>query len=159
MLELTFSLTSAVEVFVAHSGPKMSYTDKSLGDEFNMTSHSLLFERGIIDQDLTVYDWQGIPAFFKTNEKSPIPYDIFAASFFLLTRYEESSLKLKTSSEFFDPSQSLAFKEGFLDMPLVDLWVFKLYGIMSAHFTEIQPYKKKVCEKAVSYTHLRAHET
>ena len=147
MLELTFSLTSAVEVFVAHSGPKMSYTDKSLGDEFNMTSHSLLFERGIIDQDLTVYDWQGIPAFYKTNDKSPIPYDIFAASFFLLSRYEESSLKLKTSSEFFDPSQSLAFKEGFLDMPLVDLWVFKLYGIMSACFTEIQPYKKKVCEK------------
>jgi hypothetical protein len=82
MLELTFSLTSAVEVFVAHSGPKMSYTDKPLGNEFNMTSHSLLFERGIIDQDLTVYDWQGIPAFYKTNEKSPIPYDIFAASFF-----------------------------------------------------------------------------
>ena len=69
MLELTVSFTSAVEVFVAHSGPKMSYTDKSLGDEFNMTSHSLLFERGIIDQDLTVYDWQGIPAFYKTNDK------------------------------------------------------------------------------------------
>ena len=82
MLELTVSFTSAVEVFVAHSGPKMSYTYKPLGDEFNMTSHSLLFERGIIDQDLTVYDWQGIPAFYKTNEKSPIPYDIFAASFF-----------------------------------------------------------------------------
>ena len=57
-----------------------------------------------------------IPAFFKTDDNGPIPYDIFAASFFLLSRYEELIPKIKTTNEFFDSTQSLAFKEGFLEM-------------------------------------------
>ncbi len=147
MLDLSVSFSTAVEVFVAHSGPKMSYANRSLGNEFNITSHSLLFERGVIDQDITIYDWEGIPAFFKTDDNAPIPYDIFAASFFLLSRYEESIPKIKTTNEFFDSTQSLAFKEGFLEMPLIDIWVLKLHKIMSTFFTEIEPYKKKYYKK------------
>ena len=147
MLDLSVSFSTAVEVFVAHSGPKMSYASRSLGNEFNITSHSLLFERGVIDQDITIYDWEGIPAFFKTDDNGSIPYDIFAASFFLLSRYEESIPKIKTTNEFFDSTQSLAFKEGFLEMPLIDIWVLKLHKIMSAFFTEIEPYKKKYSKK------------
>mgnify|MGYP001338653491 FL=1 len=147
MLDLSVSFSTAVEVFVAHSGPKISYASRSLGNEFNITSHSLLFERGVIDQDITIYDWEGIPAFFKTDTNGLIPYDIFAASFFLLSRYEESIPKIKTINEFFDSTQSLAFKEGFLEMPLVDIWVLKLHKIMSAFFTEIKPYKKKYSKK------------
>ena len=137
MLDLSVTFSTAVEVFVAHPGPKMSYASKSLGDKFNITSHSLLFERGVIDQDITVYDWEGIPAFFKTDDNCPIPYDIFAASFFLLSRYEESIHKIKKTNELFDSTQSLAFEEGFLEIPLVDIWVFRLHKIMTSYFAEI----------------------
>ena len=147
MLDLSVTFSTAVEVFVAHPGPKMSYTSKSLGDKFNITSHSLLFERGVIDRDITVYDWEGIPAFFKTDDNSPIPYDIFAASFFLLSRYEESIHKIKKTNELFDSTQSLAFEEGFLEIPLVDIWVFRLHKIMASFFAEIEPYKKKSPKK------------
>ena len=147
MLDLSVSFSTTVKVFVAHSGPKMSYATRSLGNEFNITSHSLLFERGVIDQDLTIHDWEGIPAFFKTDDNGPIPYDIFAASFFLLSRYEELIPKIKTTNEFFDSTQSLAFKEGFLEIPLIDIWVLKLHKIISEFFTEIEPYKKKYSKK------------
>jgi len=147
MLDLSVSFSTTVKVFVAHSGPKMSYATRSLGNEFNITSHSLLFERGVIDQDITIYDWEGIPAFFKTDDNGPIPYDIFAASFFLLSRYEELIPKIKTTNEFFDSTQSLAFKEGFLEIPLIDIWVLKLHKIISEYFTEIEPYKKKYSKK------------
>ena len=147
MLEIPVRFTSAVEAFVAHSGPKMSYTTKPLGDEFFVSSHPLLFERGIVDHDLSIHDWEGTPAFFKTIEASKVPYDIFAASFYLLTRYEESVPALKTRTELFGPSQSIAMKGGFLEVPVVDLWIFKMHQIMSANFAEIEPYKKKASKK------------
>ena len=45
MLKINFDLTSKVEIFVAHSGPKLSYSNKPLGDEFFIKSHFLLFEQ------------------------------------------------------------------------------------------------------------------
>jgi hypothetical protein len=149
MLELSVSFTSAVEHFVAHSGPKMSYAKKPLGDEFFIASHSLLFERGVSTHDLTIHHWEGIPALFKTGQKSNVPYDIFAASFFFLSRYEELLPKIKTENGHFDPTESLALQEGFLDQPLVDLWASKLHKIMQAHFTEIKPLRTIAPKKEV----------
>ena len=147
LLEISVSFTSTIETFVAHSGPKMSYTAKPLGNEFFVASHSLLFERGIVAHDLSIQDWDGVPSFFKTDEKSPIPYDVFAASFFLLSRYEEATFQTKTSAELFDSKDSLAVKEGFLELPVVDLWMFKVHQIMSSHFEEIKSYQKIPSEK------------
>lgn len=149
MLKLSVSFTSAVEVFVAHSGPKMSYTNKPLGNEFFVTSHSLLFERGIGTHDLSIHDWDGIPTFFKTGDNIPIPYDIFAASFFLISRYEESIHQSKKEVKLFNVVESLAFNEGILELPLVDLWAFKLNQIMSDHFIEIKSYNKISSEKEI----------
>lgn len=147
MLEIPVRFTSAVEVFVAHSGPKISYTTKSLGDEFFICSHPLLFERGMIDHNLSIHDWEGTPVFFKTGETSKVPYDIFAASFYLLTRFEESVPTLKNTTELFVSSQSIAAQGGFLELPVVDLWMFKLYQIMSDSFSEILPYNKTASKK------------
>ena len=44
MLKIEIGFTEKVEVFVAHSGPKFSYTNKPLGMSF-YASHTLLFEQ------------------------------------------------------------------------------------------------------------------
>ena len=64
MLMINFDLTNKVEIFVAHSGPKLSYSNKPLGDEFFIKSHSLLFEQGIIAQKLKLDFWEELPIFF-----------------------------------------------------------------------------------------------
>ena len=81
------AFTTAVDNFVAHSGPKFSYTLKPLGNEFFIASHSLLFEQGVQTQTIEIEKWNSVPVFFKTDSQNQIPYDIFAASFFLLTRF------------------------------------------------------------------------
>jgi len=149
MLGLAVSFTSSIEVFVAHSGPKMSYTNKPLGDEFFIASHSLLFERGILNYEPSVENWEGIPAFFKTTNENAVPYDIFSASFYLLSRYEELTPHIKTETGLFDPVESLAAQHDFLELPLVDLWVHKLHVIMSGHFEEIEAYKFKNPQKEI----------
>jgi hypothetical protein len=128
--------TSKVEEFVAHNGPKLSYTKASLGNEFFIKSNDLLFEQGVNDTDLNIQQWEGVPCFFSTNVKSTIPFDIFAASFYLISRYEEYLPHVKDVHGRFTAEQSMAFKHGFLEKPVVDIWACKFLGILKEKFPD-----------------------
>ena len=157
MLMINFDLTSKVEIFVAHSGPKFSYSNKPLGDEFFIKSHLLLFEQGVMPQKLKLDYWEELPIFFKTNGEGNCPFDIFAASFFLLSRYEECMPYLKTNSGYFDPSQSISMKFDFLELPIVDLWIAKFEKELASNFHEIdkkndrKPLKKILLEVPLAF--------
>ena len=111
MMNLPVEFTTTVEAFVMHAGPKISYTFKPLGDEFFISAHPLLFERGLNDLDLNTSEWEGLTCFFLTPKTSKLPFDLFAASFYLLTRYEEMGPQLKSENGILDITQSLAVKE------------------------------------------------
>ena len=157
MLMINFDLTTKVEIFVAHSGPKLSYSNKPLGDEFFVKSHLLLFEQGITTQKLKLEFWDELPIFFLTNTEGNCPFDIFAASFFLLSRYEECMPYLKTNLGYFDPSQSISMKFDFLELPIIDLWVSKFKEQLASNFHEIvkkddfKPSKKILLEVPVAF--------
>lgn len=135
---IEISFTTTVEDFIKHNGPKITYTRQPLQNEFFIRSNDLLFEQGINDFQITVGDWEGVPCFFAAGEKSKIPYDIFAASFYLISRYEEYLPHVKDLHRRFPPSESLAFKNNFLLIPVVDIWVFKLLEALGKRFPEIR---------------------
>ena len=56
--------------------------------------------------------------------------DIFAASFFMLTRWEEYVNKNRDSHDRFPATESLAYKEGFLDRPVVNEYVEQLKSML-----------------------------
>jgi len=58
--------------------------------------------------------------------KSIEELDIFAASFFMLTRWEEYVNKKRDIHERFPATESLAYKQGFLDKPIVNEYVEEL---------------------------------
>lgn len=128
------SFTSDLSVFIAHSGPKMSYGDAPLGNEFFIAAHGLLAEQGIQTTDLQVFDWEGLPAFFATQDKSALPFDFFAAAFYLMSRYEEYQPFVADALGRFGSSQSLASKHNFLHLPLVDLWFERFVSIWDDFF-------------------------
>ena len=155
MLKIEIGFTEKVEVFVAHSGPKLSYTNKPLGDEFFVASHTLLFEQGVINQNLEIKKWEDMPIFFETNKNGVFPFDIFASSFFLLTRYEESLPHVKTDLGHFNFLDSIAHKYNFLEKPIIDFWVFKFYKILSKSFEEIsQPTDKRPSKEILIDVHM-----
>ena len=147
MMNLPVEFTTTVEAFVMHAGPKISYTFKPLGDEFFISSHPFLFERGLNDFDLNTSEWEGLTCFFLTPKTSKLPFDLFAASFYLLTRYEEMGPQLKSENGILDITQSLAVKEGFLEQPLIDLWVAKFYGLLHEFFPDIPPLDRGQARK------------
>ena len=138
ILGIEISYTTRVEDFIKHSGPKITYTRQPLQNEFFIRSHDILFQQGVEDLEIEVETWEELPCFFRAGERSAIPFDILAASFYLLSRYEEYLPHIKDVHGRFPPRESLAYKHGFLRMPLVDLWAHKLLEVLKGRFPEIQ---------------------
>ncbi len=102
--------------------PVINYSGEMIKGALKISPDTLLFEKGIAGRDIIVDEWKGLPVFFPTSPDSDLPFDIFAASFFLVSRYEEYFEFQPDEHGRFPASSSLAFKNGFLDIPVVDLW-------------------------------------
>ena len=136
ILGVKVDFTTVIEEFIAHDSLKMSYTTQPLSKEIFVRSHELLFEQGLSDIEINVQQWDETKCFFTTGEKSSLPYDIFAASFYMLSRYEEYLPHVKDQYGRFTSAESLAFKEDFIDQPVVDIWALKFREILQERFAD-----------------------
>jgi len=143
ILGIDIIFTTKVEDFIKHTGPKITYSKQPLQNEFFVRSNDLLFVHGINDLQITVEEWQGTPCFFRTSDPSAIPYDIFSASFYLLTRYEEYLPYLKDTHGRFPPSESIAYKNNFLRLPVVDIWAYRFLDKLKERFPSVISKKRK----------------
>ncbi|WP_419213865.1 polysaccharide deacetylase family protein [Maribacter sp. X9] len=142
LLGVAIDFTTKVEEFIKHSGPKITYTKQPLQNEFFIRSNELLFEQGINDIQINLADWDGTPCFFSNGERSNLPFDIFAASFFLISRYEEYLPHVKDIHGRFSPKDSLAYQNEFLQKPVVDIWAYKLLDALKAKFDGLEHKKR-----------------
>lgn len=145
ILQIPVSFTTKVDEFVAHNGLKMTYAKQPLASEFFIRSHDLLFEQGINDIDISILKWDEAPCFFPAGEASSIPFDIFAASFYLMSRYEEYLPHVQDYHERFPAEESIAFKNGFLEQPVIDIWAFKFLALLKEKFPNYD-YKERKFE-------------
>lgn len=138
ILGIPVSFTTTVEELIAHDSLKMSYARQALGNEFFIRGHDILFEQGLADNDIHVMDWDETKCFFHNGDKSSIPFDIFAASFYLLSRYEEYLPHVKDEFGRFTANDSLALKHDFLHQPVVDIWAYKFREALQEKFPDYQ---------------------
>lgn len=143
ILQIPVSFTTTVDEFVAHNGPKMTYSKTPLGTEFFVRSNDLLFEQGVNDIEINVTTWEDVPCFFTTGKTSSIPFDIFAAGFYLLSRYEEYLPYVKDSNGRFPATESLAYKHQFLDKPLIDIWAHKFVTFLKEKYPNFEHQKRQ----------------
>ncbi|WP_405370884.1 DUF7033 domain-containing protein [Nonlabens sp. Asnod2-A12] len=144
MMMQEFKLTSDVSEFVSHSGVKLSYGVKPLGDELFIWSQGLLDETGIDYHEIDFHKWDELPIFFKAPDRSDIPFDIFSAAFYLITRYEEYLPQVKDDLGRYSAKESVAVQGCFILMPVVDLWVRKLLDILNRNFEVSLTRKQKL---------------
>jgi len=143
ILNVEVQFTTKVENFIAHNDLKLTYARQALGNEFFVRSDDLLFEQGINDLEVNVSEWQGVPCFFQHRQKANIPFDIFAATFYLLSRYEEYFPHVKDEFERFPAKESLAFRNNFLELPLIDVWAYKFRDLLKEKYPEKQFKNRK----------------
>lgn len=138
--EITY--TNSLDEFIASTGAKLSYHEIPLQSEINIIPHTLLFEKGIKTQSISISTWDDIPVLFK-NTNSQIPFDIFAASFFLLSRYEEYLPHIADNYNRFEADSSISFQNNFLHLPVVNLWAVELKKLILAKYPNLKHKENK----------------
>ena len=124
ILGLSWEFTSDRRKLGKHN--VINYSDEDIKGSFRIGPASILFETGILEKELSVIKWKGLPVFFPSPDGSDIPFDIFAASFYLVTRYEEYCSFEPDEFGRFSAASSLACRNGFLELPVVELWAKEL---------------------------------
>ena len=117
--------------------PGINYSDARLREEeVWIKPTGLLFETGIKNQDPQAGKWDDTITIFPVD--GDIPFDLPAACFYLLSRYEEYLSFKPDRFGRYNHTNSLAFQKGFLEQPLIDTWLnkFRLYlnGRFHQHF-------------------------
>ncbi len=146
-LQITYTLTDSFDYFMRSKMPKINYSNTIMEHCINIPAHTLLFEENLKRIPVLVEKSETfIHTFFSIKfdtdkfvepPKQHLPFDIFSASFYLLSRYEEYIHPHFDLHNRFKAEESLALKNGFLQIPLVDLWAIELGKIINKQYGQI----------------------
>ena len=137
--QIEYQLTDDKPTYLTAQTSKLNYSLSPICEhEIFVEAHSLLNERGINEVSIQIGEHENCPVFFQTSNESAFAYDIFAASFYLVSRYEEYLPHLKDKYNRFKAEESLAFKHNFLQKPVVNIWAKQLISVFEDKF----PYLK-----------------
>lgn len=132
--DIRYTLTSDQSVYAAWDGPRLNYSRIRISrEEVFVPPAGLLFATGTAPVDVRVEPGQDYPYFFATVD-GDLPFDLFSASFYLLSRYEEYHQSAVDAWGRFDHRKSLAAREGFLRRPLVNEWMKAFRFILRGKF-------------------------
>ena len=132
---IDFFLTEDVNEFKQLEGDKLNYSESVFDDAINILPNGLLDESNIRSWKLEVRENETWNKLFFENQ-SEIPFDIFAASFYLLSRFEEYLPHESDEHGRFKYEQSIAAQNNFIEIPLVDVWTKKLTEKILAKFPQ-----------------------
>ena len=133
--------------FLAVDGAKIFYGQQDVdGIHFWIPAHGLLFEKGIKKQDIEIIHSDGLPCFFKSLEgQGDLEFDLLGMCFYLVSRYEEYLDFEADGHGRFPARASLAYRAGFLDQALVNLWAIRLGELLQQKFPtltiQLQTYR------------------
>jgi len=143
VLGVDFSIITNKEVFLKQTGACINYSNEDLCHGLQIIPHGLLSEKGVREiLNIEISQWNGYFCFFRQT-KGDIPFDLFAASFYLLTLYEEYFPKQLDEHGRFNLNESLAYRNGFLETPVIDRWAYLLKEELIKRYPDTKFNKRK----------------
>lgn len=143
LLGLKYELSSDTESFAAATEPKFSYAKSPVGNELFFECHEILFDTDIKYQPIAVAEYKNLKGFFTVSEKSALPFDLFATAFYLVTRYTEYLPAKQDKYNRFRASQSMNYKAGFLEKPMVNMYAVFLKEKLRSLYPTLQFKERK----------------
>lgn len=142
LFEKPVQLTNDLARFKVEQGPKINYGRLPVDDlEFRICPVPLLSETTITEQEFNFFEVFGYRGIFPTYGGN-FPFDILSAVFYFISRYEEYLPHEKDQYGRYSHLNSLAFREKFLDIPLVDIWLFHFRKALIHKYPGIQLKKR-----------------
>ncbi len=143
ILQVKVSFTTSSDEFLQSTEPKINYSDKKFGDEIYIKPHYLLHHKTLITPNINPVWMDDEKYFCESSADSIFPFDPFAASFYLVTRYEEY---LETKFDKFGryPSfRSILHSYGLLKKPVVNIWAKMIGEAFQKKYPDLQFPEKK----------------
>jgi len=136
----SFQFTEDTNVFLSSADAKINYSTGPIdANEIWIKSVDLLFENKISPVSINCFTHEGgFTAFFKTDDD--IGFDMLAAIFYLLSRYEEYLPHQKDVYGRYAHENSLAFKNDFLHRPLINIWLEHFKKILAEKKSKFIPF-------------------
>lgn len=143
-LGIQYELTTDKDLYISYEDAKFQYGNAQLIDgTLFQKSVGILFERDITDQNIKICDYNDSKAIFPVfNDNSIFPFDVFAASFYIISRYEEYLPNVRDNHNRFQPQDSILYKMNILEKPVINIWAIELGKIIVERYPQIQLRKK-----------------
>ena len=138
LLGLEYDLTNDSHAFLLYPGAKISYGRKPVEDELFFESVSLLFETDITIQPIDFVYHKNLTGFYPVSAQSVLPFDVFASTFVMISRYEEYLLHKKDKHNRYRSSQSMNYAAGFLSKPMINIYAVELKKLLNSKFTGLK---------------------
>lgn len=143
VLNCDFKLIDNLDEFKQSNFPKFAYTNTNNGFEVFVKSNELLFESDVKTELPKINGtYLGFPMFFKTDDNSFLPYDIFATVFYFATRYEEYINQDFDKHQRVKSENSLAFRNQLLQKPFLNYLIADFATKLKTHFPQLE-FKKR----------------
>lgn len=144
ILGVEYNHTTQKEKFLRYQGPKLNYSPKAFSKEIFFKRVDLLFQKSIESFTIQTLDYEGSKAPFPVYDNtSYLPFDPFAASFYMLARYEEYLPYRKDEHGRFNARDSIAYRYRFLKKPVVNIWAYQIRKILKKRFPNLIFKKRK----------------
>ncbi|HEX8357631.1 MAG TPA: polysaccharide deacetylase family protein [Segetibacter sp.] len=138
-----FNFFSSKTAFNNASAVRINYsTERQNSEEIFIRAGNLLFEDAVEEQVIQCFPFKETKAFFNTPD-SDFPFDIFAASFYLISRYEEYLPHKQDLYGRYAHENCLAFKESFLKDPAINIWLQYFLQVLQQKHPGLQCTQEK----------------
>jgi hypothetical protein len=135
-LGLDYLVIDEREAYRHGSVPGITYAREAVGRRFElvMVPAGLLGERGVTPAPPPAVHSGEVPLLYPQQKAGSLPLDIFSAAFYMLSRYEEYLDFPSDAMGRFPAQESLAWRGGWLDVPVVDRWAALLAERLKEQF-------------------------
>ena len=143
-LGLQYKLCDDINYFLQSAAKKMVYADENVdADAFFISAHSLLFGDDIQETDLHVGSVLHTQVLFINQQKDDLGFDVFAAIFYLISRYEEYLDKPKDKFGNYNFRYSILHQLGLLHIPIIEQWFILFKEALLKKFPALEFKKHK----------------
>lgn len=143
LLGLEINFTQDKEDYLQATLPKINYSKNPLQSGLYIQAANLLFENDIFQQEFQTAEQDGTLIIYTSGKQSQLPFDPFAATFFMLSRYEEYIPFIADEHNRFPAKESLLYKKGKLNQPVVNIWAEMLAEKLLEFYPDLQIKKKQ----------------
>lgn len=134
ILQIRITFTSNKEEFLNSTAPKINYSNQKFGDEIYLKPHGLLHSTKLYPLDIKPFLIEKETYFFESSPDSSFSFDLFAASFYLVTRYEEYLEINFDQYNRYQSFRSILHKTGLLKKPVVNIWANQIREIVQKKY-------------------------